>query len=115
MNKTIRTLACVLGVSASAATSAAPALQTWDYPRPVHYRPGDTVRDMHRNPEFVVRVRTPSGAWQDLYEHRVDVDWNDPHSATLVRFDFQGKVELAIQRSYAGFSRVAVRPAHLGL
>jgi hypothetical protein len=115
MNRTIRLLACTLALVAAAAAAAAPALKTYDYPRPVRYQPGDTVRDTHRNPEFVVRVRTSSGVWQDLYEHRVDVDWNDPHSATLVRFDFQGKVELAIQRSYAGFSRVAVRPAHLGL
>lgn len=90
-------------------------LKTYDYPRPVRYHPGDAIRDPHRNTEFVVRVRTPSGIWQDLYEHRVDVDWNDPQSATLVRFDFQGKVELAIQKSYAGFSKVAVRPAALGL
>jgi hypothetical protein len=95
--------------------AAAAELKTYDYPRPLKYHPGDTLRDPHRNPEFVVRVRTPSGAWQDLYEHRVDVDWNHPHSATLVRFDFQGKVELAVQRSYAGFSRVAVRPASLGI
>src|SRR5437868_2921858 len=101
MNRHIRPLACMLAILAAAAVGAAPALKTYDYPRPVRYRPGDTVRDTHRNPEFVVRVRTPSGAWQDLYEHRVDVDWNDPHSATLVRFDFEGKVELAIQRSYA--------------
>jgi hypothetical protein len=90
-------------------------LKTFDYPRGVKYHPGDTIRDPHRNPEFVVRVRTPSGAWQDLYEHRVDVDWNNPQGATLVRFDFQGKVELAIQRSYAGFAKVAVRPAALGI
>jgi hypothetical protein len=96
---------------AASAGAAAPVLKTFDYPRGVKYHPGDTIRDPHRNPEFVVRVRTPSGAWQDLYEHRVDVDWNNPQNATLVRFDFQGKVELAIQRSYAGFSKVAVRPA----
>jgi hypothetical protein len=90
-------------------------LQTFDYPRPVRYHPGDTVRDPYRNTDYVVRVRTPSGAWQDLFEHRVDVDWNNPQSAALVRFDFSGRVELAIQRSYAGFGKVAVRPSALGL
>nr|WP_229261913.1 glycosyl hydrolase family 28 protein [Duganella guangzhouensis] len=105
--------------AAAALSAASPALaaqiQTYDYPRPVRYSPGDTVRDTHRNPEYVVRVRAPSGVWQDLYEHRVEVDWNNPQSAALVRFDFEGKVELAIQRSYAGFSKVAVRPASLGI
>ena len=119
MNEHLRRLARALPLLAAlamqGATAATAELKTFDYPRPVRYHPGDTVRDPHRNPEFVVRVRTPSGAWQDLFEHRVDVDWNNPQSATLVRFDFTGKVELAIQRSYAGFSRVAVRPAALGL
>jgi hypothetical protein len=117
MNRYLQRYACALALLAASTLhgAAAAELKTYDYPRPVRYHPGDTVRDTHRNPEFVVRVRTPSGAWQDLYEHRVDVDWNDPHSATLVRFDFQGKVELAIQRSYDGFSKVAVRPASLGL
>lgn len=100
--------AIVLGFSATAAE-----IKTYDYPRPVRYTPGDTVRDTHRNPDYVVRVRTPSGVWHDLYEHRVEVDWNNPQSATLVRFDFEGKVELAIQRSYSGFSKVAVRPTSL--
>jgi hypothetical protein len=106
--------ALAMGCAASAGVAAS-ELNTFDYPRGVKYHPGDTLRDPHRNPEFVVRVRTGSGGWQDLYEHRVDVDWNDPQHATLVRFDFQGKVELAIQRSYAGFSKVAVRPASYGI
>jgi hypothetical protein len=119
MLKVLNSLACALSLATMSSAGAVPAdtstLETYDYPRPVRYHPGDTIRDVHRNPDFVVRVRTPSGAWQDLYEHRVDVDWNNPQSATMVRFDFQGKVELAIQRSYAGFSKVAVRPASLGI
>ena len=76
-------------------------LAIYNYPRTVKYHPGDTVRDPNRNTEFVVRVRTlPGGAWQPLYEHRVEVDWNEPQSATLVRFDFEGRVEVAIQRRY---------------
>jgi hypothetical protein len=117
---TLARIACTvaaLGLAGSARAAAPqPAqLQTFDYPRAVRYHPGDTVRDPYRNPDYVVRVRTPSGPWQDLYEHRVDVDWNNPQSASLVRFDIQGRVELAIQRGYAGFGKVAVRPAALGL
>jgi hypothetical protein len=119
MAKALYSLVCTLLLAAASNAGAAPGgasvLKTYDYPRPVRYHPGDTIRDLHRNPDFVVRVRTPSGTWQDLYEHRVDVDWNNPQSATMVRFDFQGRVELAIQRSYAGFSKVAVRPVSLGI
>lgn len=118
INRLKRALFALLAVSASAAVYAGPAalneLKTFDYPR-VRYHPGDTIRDLHRNPEFVVRVRTPTGAWQDLHEHRVDVDWNNPQPATLVRFDFQGQVKLAIQKSYGRFSTVAVRPAVHGV
>ncbi|MTV36055.1 glycosyl hydrolase family 28 protein [Duganella radicis] len=86
-------------------------LKTFGYPRGVKYTPGDTIRDRFRNPDFVVRARVASGEWRNLFEHRVEVDWNNPQSATLVRFDFRGKVELAIQKSYGSFSKVAVRPA----
>jgi hypothetical protein len=100
-------------LAASAGFACAAEVQLFDYPRPVRYQPGDVVRDTHRNPEYVVRVRTPGGPWQDLYEHRVQVDWNNPQDATLVRFDFDGEVELAITRSYGGIDKVAVRPAAL--
>jgi hypothetical protein len=106
-------LAAAIGVRANAAPAS--QLQTFDYPRGVKYHPGDKLRDPHRNPEFVVRVRTPQGSWQDLFEHRVRVDWNNPQDATLVRFDFQGRVELAVQRSYDSFSKVIVRPASAGI
>src|SRR5262249_49360576 len=88
---------------------------TFDYPQPVRYHPGESIRDSHRNAEFVVRVRDPEGAWQDLYEHAVDVDWNDPHRSTLLRFDFEGRVEVAIQRTYQSFSKVVVRPTSAGV
>jgi hypothetical protein len=108
---------CVLMTCIALPASGAPAseIKTYDYPRPVRYHPGDKLRDPHRNPEFVVRVRTPAGSWQDLFEHRVQVDWNDPQDATLVRFDFQGRVELAVQKSYGSISKVAVRPASAGI
>lgn len=108
-------LAALSWVLVLAQAALAAELRTYDYPRLVRYQPGDQIRDTHRNTDFVVRVRTPGGAWQDLFEHRVEVDWNNPQSATLVRFDFSGRVEVAIQKGYSRFSTVAVRPASAGV
>lgn len=111
----LRQLLAMSVMLAGGGMAVASEIKLFDYPRPVRYTPGDVVRDTHRNPEYVVRVRVPGGVWQDLYEHRVEVDWNNPQSATLVRFDFEGKVEMAVQRSYGTIGKVAVRPTILGI
>jgi hypothetical protein len=120
----MRTLLCkALAAWATAASllyllappACASELKTYEYPRLVRYKPGDTVRDTFRNTDFIVRVRTPGSAWQDLFEHRVEVDWNNPQSASLVRFDFSGRVEVAIQKGYSRFSSVNVRPVSAGV
>lgn len=111
----LRQLLSLAVIATTAGLASASDIRLFDYPRPVRYQPGDVVRDTYRNPEYVVRVRMPGGPWQDLYEHRVQVDWNNPQDATLVRFDFEGKVELAVQRSYGTIGKVAVRPTKLGI
>jgi hypothetical protein len=108
-------LHCLALAAMCTGAAAGAELNVFDYPRPVRYQPGDTVRDPYRNTDFIVRVRTPGGAWQDLHEHRVDVDWNNPQHASLVRFDFSGKVEVAIATGYKRFSSVQVRPASAGI
>ena len=82
-------------------------LQVHPFPNPIRYT--------HHNDDFTVRVRTPGGVWQDLYEYNVKVDLDRPQNASMVYFNFDGTVELAIQKNNGSFSKVAVRPTAKGL
>jgi len=102
-------LACVvLGIVSARAAHAAPAqLQVHPFPEAVRYT--------HHNDDYTVRVRTPGGPWQDLYEFKVKVDLDNPQTASMVYFNFDGTVELAIQKNNGDFSRVAIRPTAKGI
>jgi hypothetical protein len=82
-------------------------VQVHPFPNPIRYS--------HHNDDFTVRVRTPGGIWQDLYEYKVKVDLDKPQEASMVYFNFDGTVELAVQKNNAKFSRVTVRPDAKGL
>lgn len=85
------------------ATAARPdQLITYPAPKELLYK-------VH-NDDYTVRVRSPGGEWQDLYEYRVQVDTDTASNATLVYFDFEGSVELEVQRNNGRFSDVAVAP-----
>ncbi|NVM77557.1 hypothetical protein FHW83_003375 [Duganella sp. SG902] len=86
---------------------AAAQTQVHPFPSPVRYT--------HHNDDFTVRVRTPGGVWQDLYEYKVKVDLDKPQEASMVYFNFDGTVELAVQKNNGMFSKVAVRPDAKGL
>lgn len=100
-------LAVAMGEGAAAADAADPALRVYDNPKPLQYS--------HHNDDFTVRVRQPGGAWQDIYEYKIQVDLDKPQDASLVRFDFTGRVEVAIQKNNGDFRRVDVRPASAGI
>lgn len=109
------TLAVGLGLAGAAAaqsdTDRAGASQVdkglWVYPTP----PGKLLYSMH-NDDFTVRVRKPGGAWRDLYEYSVKVDQDRPQDASVAQFDFEGTVEVAVQKNNGDFRRVEVRPRH---
>ncbi|MRW89753.1 glycoside hydrolase [Duganella sp. FT80W] len=82
-------------------------LQVHPFPNPVRYT--------HHNDDFTVRVRTPGGVWQDLYEYKVKVDLDNPQMASMVYFNFNGTVELAVQKNNGIFSQVRVRPEGKGV
>jgi len=96
-----------LHLSLAAAQPEANRLQVHPFPNPIRYT--------HHNDDFTVRVRTPGGVWQDLYEYNVKVDLDKPQDASMVYFNFDGTVELAIQKNNGTFSKVAVRPDARGL
>jgi regulation of enolase protein 1 (concanavalin A-like superfamily) len=62
------------------------------------------------NDDFTVRVRTPGGEWQDLYEYRVQVDTDTKQNASMVYFDFDGTVELEVLKNNGKFDQASVAP-----
>ncbi len=62
------------------------------------------------NDTYTVRVRTPGGEWQDLYEYNIRVDWDEPQDASMVYFDFTGTVEVEVQKNNGRFQTVVVLP-----
>jgi hypothetical protein len=101
-------LAACLTLHAGAALAAgADRLQVFPFPQPLRYT--------HHNDDFTVRVRTPGGAWHDLYEYAVKVDLDKQQSASMVYFNFDGRVEVAVQKNNGSFANVAVRPLARGI
>jgi len=72
--------------------------------------PQAVVYSMH-NDDYTVRVRKPGGDWQDLYEYNVKVDMDKPQDASMVYFDFSGKVELCVRKNNGKLNDVRIRPA----
>ncbi|CAN7434473.1 glycosyl hydrolase family 28 protein [Phenylobacterium sp. LjRoot225] len=96
-----------LATGAAPAVAASPQLEVYSNPAPLQYS--------HHNDDFTVRVRQPGGAWRDLYEYDVEVDLDKPQHASMARFDFDGPVEVAIEKNNGDVRRVAVRPASAGV
>ncbi len=82
-------------------------LVTYPVPQALLYR-------LH-NDDYTVRVRTPGGEWQDLYEYKIRVDWHDPQTASMVYFDFKGTVELEIEKNNGRFTTVSIAPRDTAL
>jgi glycosyl hydrolase family 28 len=100
-------LAIALGGAVAEADAAGSVLQVYANPRQLQYS--------HHNDDFTVRVRQRGGVWQDLYEYDVQVDLDKPQDASIVRFDFEGRVEVAIAKNNGDLRRVDVRPASAGV
>lgn len=102
-----RACAGLLACLAFATAAAQDRVQVHPFPNPIRYT--------HHNDDYTVRVRTPGGVWQDLYEYKVKVDLDNPQDASMVFFNFDGTVELAIQKNNGVFSKVTVRPDAKGI
>ena len=52
------------------------------------------------NDDYTVKVRqVGKKEWVDLYEYNVKVDMDTKSDATMVQFDFSGKVEVLVQKN----------------
>lgn len=76
--------------------------------------PGGMFYSAH-NDDFTVKVRTPGGEWKDLYEYKVEVDMDNVQTASMVSFDFSGKVEVAVRKNNGTINSVQVRPLSFGI
>jgi hypothetical protein len=95
------------GWSHASAASEGPALAIYPEPAAVTYK--------KHNSDFAVSVRTPQGAWRDLYEYNVKVDLNAPQNASMVYFDMAGPVEVSVRKTNGIVHEVRVRPSSAGI
>jgi hypothetical protein len=96
------------GPSSLAAAPAEPS-------RIIVYPAPDALKYSHHIDDFTVRVRTPGGAWRDLFEYKASVDLDDPQNATMATFDMEGPVEVWIRKNNGAPRSVRVRPANQGI
>jgi hypothetical protein len=90
------------------AAQAANTLQVFPFPEAMRYT--------HHNDDYTVKVRTPGGVWQDLYEYNVKVDLDKPvKDASMVYFNFDGAVEVSVHKNNGNFTKVAIRPDARGI
>lgn len=71
--------------------------------------PQGAIYSMH-NDDYTVRVRKPGGEWRDLYEYNVKVDMDKPQDASMVYFDFSGRVEVCVKKNNGKTGDVRIRP-----
>ena len=68
------------------------------------------------NDDYTVRVRQAGETeWTDLYEYNVKVDMDTKSDATMVQFDFSGKVEICVQKNNGEVCSAVVRPLSKGV
>ena len=66
--------------------------------------------------DYTVKVRQLGEKdWVDLYEYNVKVDMDTQSDATMVQFDFSGKVEVLIQKNNGEIHSAVVRPLSKGV
>ncbi len=76
---------------------------TYPVPKQLYYA--------RHNDDYTVCVRQiGTQKWIDLYEYNVRVDADTRSNASMVQFDFRGKVEILVQKNNGVLNRVDIRP-----
>lgn len=77
--------------------------------------PKQLYYSMH-NDDFTVQVRNAGErVWTDLFEYNVVVDSDTKSNASMVQFDFSGKVEVRVKKNNGTLNSVAIRPSSKGI
>ena len=72
--------------------------------------PQQILYEMHRD-DFTVQVRLAGEKeWLDLYEYKVQIDPDTKSEASMVQFDFEGKVEIRAKVNNGMINDVKIRP-----
>jgi len=72
--------------------------------------PQQVLYSLHKD-DFTVQVKlSGEKEWQDLYEYKVPVDMDTKSEASMVQFDFEGKVELKVKKNNGVVNDVRIRP-----
>ncbi len=80
-----------------------------------HPVPRELYYGMH-NDDYTVQVRKVGDSeWTDLYEYNVKVDMDTKSNASMVYFDFNGTVEIKVQKNNGDINRAVVRPLSKGI
>lgn len=66
--------------------------------------------EMPQNNDFTVKVRTTGGSWMDLNEYEVLVDAHQVRKSSMVSFDFEGRVEIAVTCNREKIRTARIRP-----
>ena len=67
-------------------------------------------KDIPHNNDFSVKVRVPGGQWTDLYEYEVLVDAHKVQKSSMVNFEFDGTVEIAVTSNSQKINTARIRP-----
>ncbi len=62
------------------------------------------------NKDYSVKVRTSGSQWMDLIEYEVLVDSHKVQKSSMVNFDFEGKVEVAVTYNREKIKSAQIRP-----
>ena len=105
MNKLIRIALTFLLVMTTGVIQA--EIVIYPVPQGIYYA--------RHNDDYTVKVRQVGEKdWVDLYEYNVKVDMDTKSDATMVQFDFSGKVEVLVQKNNGEIRSAVVRPLSKG-
>ena len=83
-------------------------VKMYPVPRPLYY-------SMH-NDDFTVQVRSAGEkTWTDLFEYTCKMDMDTQSDASFVQFDFEGKVEVRVQKNNGELRSALIRPLSKGI
>ena len=79
------------------------------------FSPPNGMLYTRHNDDFTIQVRTPGSDWEDVFEYSIAVDNDNKQTATFVKFDFSGKVEVKIRMNNGLLQQVNIRPDRFGI